>query len=73
MDEESIMDGAPTYFERLVATAERIIRHADYPGKRETIDQCLEDVESLWLDGQITTEQREVLRDVLSGAFSHAV
>jgi predicted DNA-binding protein len=61
-----------SYFERLVASAERIARHADYPGKEQAMELCLEDIEDLTLAGRITAEQRIVLREVLLGALSHA-
>jgi hypothetical protein len=61
-----------SYFERLVASAERIARHAYYPGKEQAVGQCLEDIEDLMLTGRITTEQRDVLREVLQGALSHS-
>ena len=61
-----------SYFERLVASAERIARHADYPGKEQAMELCLEDIEDLTLAGRITAEQRIVLRGVLLGALSHA-
>ena len=54
------------YFERLVATAERIARHADYPGKGEAVDQCIEDIEGLLLSGRITAEQGGMLREILT-------
>ncbi len=58
---------SPDYFERLVATVERIARHAYYPGIDQAIDQCLEDIDELMRSGRITTEQHEALRFVLLG------
>ena len=68
MDEDRTM----TYFERLAATAERIARHAYYPGKGEAVGQCIEDIEGLLLSGRITAEQGGMLREILLGAVSHA-
>ena len=65
------MNGLP-YFERLVASVERIAHHAEYPGKDQALNQCLEDIDDLAGAGRITAEQRESLRAVLLGALSHA-
>ena len=61
-----------SYFDRLVASAERIARHADYPGKEQAVGQCIEDIDDLAIAERITAEQREMLRAVLLGALSHA-
>jgi hypothetical protein len=65
------MNGA-SYFERLVASVERIARHANYPGKDQAVGQCIDDIDDLVLAERITAEQRETLRAVLLGALSHA-
>jgi hypothetical protein len=56
------------YFERLVATAKRITRHAAYPGKQQAVDHCVEDVEDLIASGRITADQGAILLEILSGA-----
>jgi hypothetical protein len=61
-----------SYFERLIASAERIARHADYPGKEQAVGLCLEDIDDLAIAERITAEEREALRTVLLGAMSHA-
>jgi hypothetical protein len=61
-----------SYFDRLVASAERIARHAHYPGKDQAVSHCLEDLEDLILEDRITAEQRDRLRAVLLSALSHA-
>jgi hypothetical protein len=71
MDEELAMTGT-TYFDRLIASAERIARHAEYPGKQQALGQCLEDIDDLVIEERITLEQRDLLRSVLLGALSHA-
>jgi hypothetical protein len=65
------MNGA-SYFERLLLSVERIARHAEYPGKDQAVEQCLEDIDDLVEAQRITHEQRESLRTVLLGALSHA-
>jgi hypothetical protein len=61
-----------SYFERLIASVERIARHADYPGKDQAVGQCIEDIDDLAIAQRITPEQHERLREVLLGAMSHA-
>jgi hypothetical protein len=61
-----------TYFDKLVATAERIARHAQYPGKDQAVGHCLEDIDDLMLEGRINDEQRDRLRAVLLSSLSHA-
>jgi hypothetical protein len=55
------------YFENLVASVERIARHAYYPDIDQAINQCLEDIDDLRDEERITPEQREALRFVLLG------
>ena len=69
--EETPMHGAQ-YFSRLVASVARIAGHAYFPGKGEAVDQCLEDIEGLVIEGRISVEQRDVLLEILQGSFSHA-
>jgi hypothetical protein len=61
-----------SYFERLIASVERIARHADYPGKDQAVGQCIEDIDDLAIAERITPEERARLREVLLGAMSHA-
>ncbi|WP_165226898.1 hypothetical protein [Aquisphaera insulae] len=56
-----------SYFERLVASVERIARHAYYPGIEQTIELVLQDVEDLGTAGRITAEECEALRFLLLG------
>ena len=60
------------HFERLLAVVERVAYHPYFPGKQQTVELCLEDIEDLSLDGLITAEQRRMLSEVLLGSFSHA-
>jgi hypothetical protein len=65
-DEETTMNG-PVSFELLVASVERIARHAYYPGIDQAIELCLEDIDELLHADQITAEQRDALRLLLLG------
>ena len=58
------MDKA-SYFEKLVESLSRIASHSYYPGKEDTVEQCLEEVEEIRLSGQITPNNRQ-----LSGNYS---
>ncbi len=60
------------HFERLIKLVERVTHHAYYPGKQETVDLCLEDIEGFSEDGLITAEQEDMLRDLLLGTCSLA-
>ncbi len=60
------MDKA-SYFEKLVGTLSRIASHSYYPGKEDTVEQCLEEVEEIRLSGRITAEQSATLRELLLG------
>jgi len=71
MDEDPAMNGT-SYFDRLIASAERIARHAHYPGKEQAVGHCLEDIDDLMHEERITAEQRDQLRAVLLSAPSHA-
>ena len=61
-----------SYFERLVASVERIAHHAYYPGKHDAVGLCMEDIDDLRLAGQISDEQAGLLREILLASFSHA-
>jgi hypothetical protein len=61
-----------TYFERLMASAERVAHHAWHPGKDQAIVQCIEEIEMIALDGLISDEQCEVLRTILQSGCSIA-
>jgi hypothetical protein len=45
-------------FERLEQVVTIIAQHADFPGKRESVAECLEDIEDRWCRGLLTLEQR---------------
>ena len=58
------MDDMPG-FARLLETAVLIVRHADYPGKRQVVERCQEEVEELTRSGRITATEGETLREIL--------
>lgn len=60
------------YFERLVTSVERVAHHPYFPGKRQTVELCLEDIEGLSLDGLITVQQQDLLREILLSTSSLA-
>jgi hypothetical protein len=61
-----------TYYNRLVASVERIARHSWYPGMDRAIEDCVSDIEGLVLDGRISEEQGETLRGIFMEANSDA-
>jgi hypothetical protein len=54
-------------FEVLLETAGLIARHADYPGKRQVVERCHEEIQDLTSNGQLTASQGEALRGILRG------
>ena len=54
-------------FERLAETAGLIARHADFPGKRQVVERCREEVWELRSAGTITSDQAEALQEILLG------
>jgi len=40
-----------SYFEKLVGSLSRIASHSYYPGKEDTVEQCLVEVEEIRLSG----------------------
>jgi len=66
------MDEFPSY-ERLVETAELIVRHADYPGKGRVVEQCRQEVADLAAVGRITKAQGEALLGILQGEGPGAI
>ena len=55
------------YFERLLKSAGLIARHADFPGKRQVVERCREEVEDLTSSGVISSAQGETLLEILLG------
>jgi hypothetical protein len=54
-------------FERLLEAAGLIARHADFPGKRQVVERCREEVEDLTISGAISSAQGETLQEILAG------
>ena len=65
-DETPTVDKS-SYFEKLVGSLSRIASHSYYPGKEDTVEQCLEEIEEIRLSGRITAEQSATLRELLLG------
>jgi hypothetical protein len=49
----------------LERTAGLIARHPDFPGKREAMTRCRDDIEQRLLQGTLTQEQRDRLFAIL--------
>ena len=60
----SPMDDMPS-FTRLLETAGLIVRHADYPGKRQVVERCRQEVDEMAQSGRISPTEGETLRDIL--------
>jgi len=58
-------------FERLLEAAGLIARHADFPGKRQVVERCREEVEDLTSSGVISAAQAETLQGILLGVKFH--
>jgi hypothetical protein len=52
-------------FERLEQAVTIIAQHADYPGKREAVAECMDDIEDRWSQGLLTLGQRFRLSAIL--------
>ena len=72
LKDEGLTMNEMTYFDRLVASTQRIARHAWHPGKDRAVEQCVDDIEGLVEVGRITPEQGDVLRDILLEACQTA-
>jgi hypothetical protein len=55
------------YFEQLLESAGLIARHANFPGKRQVVERCREEVEDLTSSGMITSAEGETLQEILLG------
>ncbi len=60
-----------TTYDQLVEVSGTIARHLDYPGKRDAIRLCREDIRERSLRGSLSPEQAERLTTILSGADRH--
>lgn len=49
----------------LVRVVEMIARHPDFPGKRDAVNECVEDLVERSREGRLTPVQRAVLLDIL--------
>jgi hypothetical protein len=53
------------HFRMLERTTDLIARHSPYPGKREVVSRCREDIEQRFVQGMLTEEQRDRLLAIL--------
>jgi hypothetical protein len=59
------MKSSAPSFDGLERAATLIAQHGDYPGRREVIADCLEDIDDRWQRGLLTLEQRFRLYAIL--------
>lgn len=57
-----------TDFQGLRRAAEVIAGHRDYPGKQDLVREGLDDIDGLYHQGRLTTEEKERLRSILLSA-----
>jgi hypothetical protein len=60
------------FFDQLMESVGLISRHADFPGKRQIVDRCREEVEDLSSSGLISPAQAETLLEILGVSFQAA-
>jgi hypothetical protein len=65
LQEGSTMKPTAPSFERLERALTIIAEHANYPGKQETIAECMDDIEDRWIRGLLDIEQRFGLLAIL--------
>ena len=53
-------------YQGLMWVADMIARHPDYPGKRDVVEECVEDIVERSLQGRLTPSQRDELLAILS-------
>jgi len=58
--------GASTVeFEGLIRVVGLFARHPDFPGKRDAVEECAEDIEERSREGRLTPSQRSELLAIL--------
>ena len=53
-------------YQGLIRVAGMIARHPDYPGKRDVVEECAEDIVERSHRGRLTPSQRDELLAILS-------
>ncbi len=61
-----VRDATDREYRGLIEVAGMIARHPDYPGKRDVVDECVEDIVERSLRGRLTPIQRDELLGILA-------
>ncbi len=61
-----LRDATDREYRGLMEVAGTIARHPDYPGKRDVVDECVEDIVERSLRGRLTPIQRDELLGILT-------
>jgi hypothetical protein len=61
-----VRDATDREYRGLIEVAGMIARHPDYPGKRDVVDECVEDIVERSLRGRLTPFQRDELLGILT-------
>ena len=61
-----VRDATDREYWGLIEVAGMIARHPDYPGKRDVVDECVEDIVERSLGGRLTPIQRDELLGILT-------
>ncbi len=62
---ETIGTPSDKEYQGLVRTLTRIAQHPNYEGKKETLDECVEEIEERCREGRLAPWQRSALIDIL--------
>ena len=62
----AVGDTTDREYRGLMEVAGMIARHPDYPGKRDAVEECVEDIVERSRRGRLTPSQRDELLAILS-------
>ncbi len=62
----AVGDTTDREYRGLVRVAGMIVGHPDFPGKRDVVEECVEDIVERSLQGRLTLFQRDELLSILS-------
>ena len=65
----AVGDTTDREYRGLMEVAGMIARHPDYPGKRDVIEECVEDIMERSHEGRLTPFQRDELLTILSAGL----